>query len=133
MIAVFAFGFSYLTSNTVVNQLANELLQQTASASKEQTEIVTQIKDGYSSDGISISVKDSSSLPDASQQQKNNVDVEIPAVGTETEETQLHTTVSTCSILQLYIIGIAIIIFSVGVSTLTIMRLKPREILSKMS
>lgn len=133
MIAVFAFGFSYLTSNTVVNQLANELLQQTASASKEQTEMVTQIKDGYSSDGISISVKDSSSLPDASQQQKNNVDVEIPAVGTETEETQLHTTVSTCSILQLYIIGIAIIIFSVGVSTLTIMRLKPREILSKMS
>ncbi len=121
-----------MTSNTVVNQLANELLQQTASASKEQTEIVTQIN-GYSSDGISISVKDSSSLPDASQQQKNNVDVEIPAVGTETEETQLHTTVSTCSILQLYIIGIAIIIFSVGVSTLTIMRLKPREILSKMS
>lgn len=63
MIAIFAFGVSYLTSNIVVNQLANGLLRQAASASEEQTtDIVTQIKDGYDSDGISITIKDESVL-----------------------------------------------------------------------
>ncbi|MDE6389303.1 MAG: ABC transporter permease [Lachnospiraceae bacterium] len=133
MIAVFAFGFSYVTSNTVANQLANGLLQQTTPAREEPTGIVTQLKDGYSSDGISISIKDGLALSDTPQQQKNNVDVEISAVETETEEAQIHTTVSIYNVLQLYIIGIAIIILSVGASSLTIMRLKPREILSKMS
>jgi len=133
MIAVLAFGFSYLTSNTVANQLANGLLQQTTSTSEEQAGIVTQLKDGYSSDDISITIKDSSALSDIPQQQENNVDVEISTVEAETEGTQLHTTVSIYNMLQLYIIGITIIILSVGVSSLTILRLKPQEILSKMS
>lgn len=133
MIAVLAFGFSYLTSNIIVNQLANGLLQQTTSTSEEQAGIVTQIKDGYSSNDVSISIKDSSALSDMPQQQENNADVEISAVEIETEKAQFHAAVSIYNMLQLYIIGIAIIILSVGVSSLTIMRLKPQEILSKMS
>ena len=34
---------------------------------------------------------------------------------------------------QLYLIGLAIIIVAVSVSSITVMRLNPREILSKMS
>ena len=37
------------------------------------------------------------------------------------------------SLVMLYIIGFAIIIVAVCVSSITVMRLKPREILSKMS
>ena len=134
MIAIFAFGVSYLTSNIVVNQLANELLQQATSTSEEQTtDIVTQIKDGYDSDGISITIKDESVLSDTSSQQKNGIDIDASTVEAETNETQLDVMVSACNMLELYIIGIVIIIFSVGVSSFAVMRLKPREILSKMS
>ena len=34
---------------------------------------------------------------------------------------------------QLYLIGLAIVIVAVSTSSITVMRLKPREILSKMS
>lgn len=135
IIAVFAFGLSYFTSNVVVNQLANGLLQQSISANGQQRDgIVTQIKDGYSSNDISVSIKDNSALSDVPQEE-NNTDVEISTVkiGTETEEKQFYVTVSAYNILLLYMIGVMIIIFSVGVSSLTIMRLKPREILSKIS
>lgn len=37
------------------------------------------------------------------------------------------------SLALLYVIGLAIIIVAVSVSSITVMRLKPREILSKMS
>lgn len=136
IIAVCAFGFSYVTSNTVANQLANGLLQQTTPVSEEQAGVVTQIKDGYSGEDVSISIKDNAALSDMSQKQENSVDGESAAALAETErtqETQLHTTVGIYSMLQLYIIGIAIIIISTGVSSLTVMRLKPREILSRMS
>lgn len=136
IIAVCAFGFSYVTSNTVANQLANGLLQQTTPVSEEQAGVVTQIKDGYSGEDVSISIKDNAALSDMSQKQENSVDGESAAALAETErtqETQLHTTVGIYSMLQLYVIGIAIIIVSTGVSSLTVMRLKPREILSRMS
>ena len=134
MIAIFAFGVSYLTSNIVVNQLANELLQQATSTSEEQTtDIVTQIKDGYDSDGISITIKDESVLSDTSSQQKNGIDIDASTVEAETNETQLDVMVSACNMLELYIIGIVIIIFSVGVSSFAVMRLKPRENITKMS
>lgn len=133
MVAVLAFGASYLTSNMVADRLADGLLQQSAPASEEQAGIVTQLKDGYSSDGISISIKDGSGLSDTTWQQEDNVDAEMSAVGTQTEEARLHTTVSVYNMVQLYIIGIAVIILSTGVSSLTVMRLEPREILSEMS
>lgn len=134
IIAIFAFGFSYLTSNAVVNQLASELLQQTPSASEEQnTDIVTQIKDGYSSDGISITIKDDFILSDMPSQQEGGIDVDVSSGETETNEEKLNVTVSVYNMLQLYLIGFVIIILSVIASSSTVMRLKPREILSKMS
>lgn len=134
IIAIFAFGLSYSTSNAVINQLANGLLQQTTSTSEEQkTDIVTQIKDGYDSDDISITIKDDSIMSDIPSQQEAGIDIDVSIVETETNEEQLHVMVSIYNMLELYIIGIAIIVLSVGVSSFTVMRLKPREILSKMS
>ena len=45
----------------------------------------------------------------------------------------ISVTVGVFDMLQLYLIGFAIITLSVVVSSGTVMRLKPREILSKMS
>lgn len=134
VIAIFAFGFSYLTSNIVVNQLVSGLLQQTTSTSEEQnTDIVTQIKDGYNSDDFSITIKDNSILSDILSQQETGIDIDVSASETEMNEEQFHVTVSVYNMLELYIIGIVIIVLSVGVSSFAVMRLKPREILSKMS
>lgn len=136
MIAVFAFGASYFTSNAAINGLVDGLLQQSISGDEEvPAGVVTQIKDGYGSDGISISIKDS---PDSSNlpPQNDPADARVPSVETETGETgetQFHASVHIYNMLQLCIIGVAIITLSVGVSSFTIMRLKPREILSKMS
>ena len=114
--------------------LLNKKLQKQISQSSELlSDIVTQIKDGYDSDGISITIKDESVLSDTSSQQKNGIDIDASTVEAETNETQLDVMVSACNMLELYIIGIVIIIFSVGVSSFAVMRLKPREILSKMS
>ena len=131
IIAIFAFGLSYLTSNVVAKQLASGLLQQVTATSEEQ-KTVTQIKDGYDSDGITVTIKDDSALSDTSSQQKAGLDIDVSAVEVETDEGQLNVMVSVYNVLELYIIGIAIIILSVGVSSFTVMRLKPREILSKM-
>lgn len=135
MIAAVSFGCSYFTSNVIVNQFASGLLQQNISVNEQQPDsIVTQIKDGYSSDGISISIKDSSVLSGMPQQQENDIDIGVSTVETRTEiKEQLYVTVSLYNMLQLYIIGIIIIMLSVGISSLAVMCLKPREILSKMS
>lgn len=107
------------------------MLQQVTATSEEQ-KTVTQIKDGYDSDGITVTIKDDSALSDTSSQQKAGLDIDVSAVEVETDEGQLNVMVSVYNVLELYIIGIAIIILSVGVSSFTVMRLKPREILSKM-
>ena len=133
IIAIFAFGLSYLTSNVVAKQLASGLLQQVTATSEEQkTDIVTQIKDGYDSDGFTVTIKDDSALSDTSSQQKVGLDIDVSAVEAETDDGQLNVMVSVYNVLELYIIGIAIIILSVGISSFIVMRLKPREILSKM-
>ncbi len=99
---------------------------------KEQnTDIVTQIKDGYNSDDFSITIKDNSILSDILSQQETGIDIDVSASETEMNEEQFHVTVSVYNMLELYIIGIAIIVLSVGVSSFAVMRLKPREILSK--
>lgn len=133
MIAVFAFGVSYFTGNAVVNGLADGLLRQSISVNEEQAaNVVTQIKDGYDRDDVSITVKDNSALSDMPPQE-DNIDARISSAATETEETQFHAAIRIYNMLQLYTIGIAIIVLSVGISSLTTMRLEPREILSKMS
>jgi len=135
MIAVIAFGCSYFTSNAVANQIANEFLQQNRILTDEDQQnnnMDFDIKEGYGDD-IEVSVKNDNELSDMPQQQENIQGVEILSAGTETGVEPLNVTVSLFNMLQLYLIGFVIIIFSVAVSSLAVMRLKPREILSKMS
>ena len=49
------------------------------------------------------------------------------------ETPELQVTVQLRDMGQLFLIGIAIVTVSAGISSITVMRLKPREILSKMS
>ena len=48
-------------------------------------------------------------------------------------ENGIQVSVGLDNLAQLYLIGLAIIIVAVSASSVTVMRLKPREILSKMS
>ena len=133
LIAVIAFGCSYFTSNAVAGQLANGLLQQNIPASEEQTAGVTITKkDGFSEDVV-VSIKDDSALSDMPSGQDTAPEVEVAADGAEADREQIRVTIDFYNMLQLYLIGIIVIILSVGISSLSVMRLKPREILSKMS
>ncbi len=133
MIAVIAFGCSYFTSNAVAGQLANGLLQQNIPASEEQAAGVTITKkDGFSEDVV-VSIKDDSALSDMPSGQDTAPEVEVAADGAEADREQIRVTIDSYNMLQLYLIGIIVIILSVGISSLSVMRLKPREILSKMS
>ncbi len=133
MIAVIAFGCSYFTSSAVAGQLANGLLQQNIPASEEQAAGVTITKkDGFSEDVV-VSIKDDSALSDMPSGQDTAPEVEVAADGAEADREQIRVTIDSYNMLQLYLIGIIVIILSVGISSLSVMRLKPREILSKMS
>ncbi len=133
MIAVIAFGCSYFTSSAVAGQLANGLLQQNIPASEEQAVGVTITKkDGFSEDVV-VSIKDDSALSDMPSGQDTAPEVEVAADGAEADREQISVTIDFYNMLQLYLIGIIVIILSVGISSLSVMRLKPREILSKMS
>lgn len=133
MIAVIAFGCSYFTSNAVAGQLANGLLQQNIPASEEQTAGVTITKkDGFSEDVV-VSIKDDAALSDMPSGQDTVPDAEVSVDGAEADTEQISVTIDFYNMLQLYLIGIIVIILSVGISSLSVMRLKPREILSKMS
>lgn len=133
MIAVIAFGCSYFTSSTVAGQLANGLLQQKIPISEEQAAGVTIIqKDGFSEDVV-VSMKDDSALSDMPSGQDTAPEAEVSADGAETDTEQINVTIDFYNMLQLYLIGIIVIILSVGISSLSVMRLKPCEILSKMS
>ena len=133
MIAVIAFGCSYFTSSAVAGQLANGLLQQNIPASEEQAAGVTITKkDGFSEDVV-VSIKDDSALSDMPSGQDTAPEVEVAADGAEADREQISVTIDSYNMLQLYLIGIIVIILSVGISSLSVMRLKPREILSKMS
>ena len=48
-------------------------------------------------------------------------------------ENGIQVSVELDNLAQLYLIGLAIVIVAVSTSSITVMRLKPREILSKMS
>lgn len=133
MIAVIAFGCSYFTSSAVAGQLANGLLQQNIPASEEQAAgVAITKKDGFSEDVV-VSIKDDSALSDMPSGQDTAPEVEVAADGAEADREQIRVTIDSYNMLQLYLIGIIVIILSVGISSLSVMRLKPREILSKMS
>ena len=48
-------------------------------------------------------------------------------------ESGIHVSIGLYNLAQLYLIGLAIIIVAISASSIMVMRLKPREILSKMS
>ncbi len=133
MIAVIAFGCSYFTSNAVAGRLANGLMQQNIPVSEEQAAGVTITKkDGFSEDVV-VSIKDDAALSDMPSGQDTVPKVEVSVDGAEADTEQISVTIGFYNMLQLYLIGIIVIILSVGISSLSVMRLKPREILSKMS
>ena len=108
MIAVLAFSLSYFTSNAIAGQIGNRLLEQGMQTAPEDHEVV--------SAAVSVEVG-----------ADNLLHKPLPT------ENGIHVSVGLSSFALLYIIGLAIIITAVSTLSITVMRLKPREILSKMS
>lgn len=72
--------------------------------------------------------------------QRDDGDAAAASVGADTliqkplpTENGIQVSVEAENIVQLYLIGLAIVVVAVSASSVTVMRLKPREILSKMS
>lgn len=136
MIAVIAFCLSFFTVNAVANQLANKLIESPSSGENlnNDKDVVWDIKDDYGLDldDVQITIRDDSEI--STPQNEQDImppETEVSVNIAETE--QIHISVNIFDMLQLYLIGFAIITISVIVSSGTVMRLKPREILSKMS
>lgn len=108
MIAVLAFGLSFFSSNAVAGQIGNHLLEQSMRTNTGDDEITT--------GAVGVDVGDDTLIQ-----------MPLPT------ENGIEVTVEFENLLHLYLIGTAIIIVAVSVSSITVMRLKPREILSKMS
>ena len=110
LIAVLAFGLSYFTSNAIAGQIGNHLLEQSMQTKQEDGEI-------------------------ASAAAATAVDVGGDTIIQKPLPTEsgIEVSVGLDSLALLYIIGLAIVIVAVSASSITVMRLKPREILSKMS
>ena len=107
-IAVLAFGLSYFTSNAVAGQIGNHLLEQSMQTESEDEESV--------SAAVAVDVG-----------ADNLIQKPLPT------ENGIQVFIGLDNLAQLYWIGFAIIIVAVSASSITVMRLKPREILSKMS
>ena len=103
MIAILAFTLSFVTSN-----ISNTLLQQNTKNEKQQLSTQEDHTEMKSLD-FSVSEDSESAIPDI------KVEITLP------------------DILQLYTIGFSIIFISVTISSISVMRLKPREILARMS
>ncbi len=129
MIAVVAFGISFFSSNAIANRLANEMIESPSNSD----DVVWEVKEGYGLDvdDIQVTVRDNSEIDTASSNSEftpNTAEVDI-----DDNSSKINVSVGIFDMLQLYLIGFAIITLSVVVSSGTVMRLKPREILSKMS
>lgn len=133
MIAVFAFGLSFFTSNAIASGLANELLQQNVQTSETPTNGTpydTSVKDGAGE--VEVRVKDDTAISNTVPQEGGQA-VEAEVNKSPANMEQINVAIGLDNMVQLYLIGFAIIILSVGASSAVVMRLKPREILSKMS
>lgn len=109
LIAVLAFGFSYFTSNAVAGQIGNHLLEQSLQTAPEDVGNIT-----AGAAAVDVGADHLIQKP-------------LPA------ENGIEVSVGLGNLVQLYLIGLVIIIVAVSASSVTVMRLKPREILSKMS
>ena len=108
MIAILAFTLSFVTSNMISGNIANTLLQQNTKNEKQQLSTQEDHTEMKSLD-FSVSEDSESAIPDI------KVEITLP------------------DILQLYTIGFSIIFISVTISSISVMCLKPREILARMS
>ncbi len=106
LIAVLAFGLSYFTGNAIAGQIGNHLLEQSRQTGPED--------DVAAAAAVDVGADDLIPKP-------------LPA------ENGIQVSVGLDSLAQLYLIGLAIVIVAVSTSSITVMRLTPREILSKMS
>lgn len=107
IIAVLAFSLSYFSSNAIAGQMGM-ILQPEQSAANVQVE----------EDGISAGSRGEAGTDMGTQE------IEMP---------QLQVTVQIQDMGVLFLIGLGIVTVSAGISSISVMRLKPREILSKMS
>ena len=106
LIAVLAFSLSYFSANAIAGQMGN-ILQSRQAVSEVQQE-----------DGLSAGTRGEAGT--------NIGEQEI-----ETPELQVRVQLEEMGLL--FLIGIVIVTVSAGISSISVMRLKPREILSKMS
>ena len=109
LIAVIAFGLSYFTSNAVAGQIGNRLLEQSLQTEPED-------ENGVSAAAAAVEVGADELI-------------QKPLPG----EDGIEVSVGLKDVALLYLIGLAVIIVAVSASSVTVMRLKPREILSEMS
>ena len=108
LIAVLAFGLSYFTSNAIAGQIVNHLLEQSTQAEPGEDDVVS------AAASVEIGAD-------------NLIQNPLPT------ENGIQVSVGLNNLAQLYLIGLVIIVVAVSASSITVMRLKPREILSKMS
>ena len=106
LIAVLAFSLSYFSANGIAGQMGN-VLQSGQAVTEAQQE-----------DGLSAGTRGEAGT--------DTGDSEI-----ETPELQVRVQVEEMGLL--FLLGIGIVTVSAGISSISVMRLKPREILSKMS
>lgn len=112
LIAILAFGLSYFTSNAISNQLGNSLLQQSVQEATMPENDVGNAEAEVAVPGVAANGEENTS-PEEVKHIQVSIDLD--------------------NMIQLYLIGFAVLILSVGASSAVVMRLKPREILSKMS
>lgn len=108
LIAVFAFGLSYFTGNAVAGQIGDRLLEQSVQSEREDN---------------------SGSAAAAAVEVGADTHIQKPL----STENDIQVSVGLDSLVLLCWIGFGIIVVAVSVSSVTVMRLKPREILSEMS
>ena len=85
------------------------------------------------SDDVQVTIKDDSKISTSQNDEQDIMPPEAEASVDIAKTELIHISVDMLDMLQLYLIGFAIITVSVILSSGTVMRLKPREILSKMS
>ena len=107
LIAVFAFGASFFTSNAMAEKIGSYLLEQSMQTNLENDEFAATTAADIGGDTL----------------------IQNPV----SAENCIYISVELDTLVQLYMIGFVIIIVAVSVSSATVMRLKPHEILSKMS
>lgn len=109
LIAIVAFSLSCFPSYLIANQVG-EILQTDQVISDIQTD-----EDGNIAEG------------------KNGVDTSINGEQPQADISDLEITIQTEQVALLFFIGIGVVVLSAGISSISVMRLKPREILSRMS